>query len=177
MEETSSNLIARLALGVSIYAGVIATIVGAWTVYGIRRDRSSIKIGVQYGYIRTPGRGPYVLYSNEFKREEISETTRLVITARNTGRRPVLLSQGGLRSRGDIKHAFTGDGWDKQYPIRLDEGESGSTWISLTVIREGLRRDGEMPPFWAYFQAESGKTYKSKVPRMMARVLLDESET
>ena len=114
-----------------------------------------------------------LLFSTEFKNDELSDETRLVITARNTGRRPVLLSQGGLRFKG-TQHAFTGEGWDKQYPMRLDEGESGDTWVSLNRIHARLRQDERKPPIWAYFQTEVGKTYKSRIPRAMERVLLED---
>jgi hypothetical protein len=175
LEATSVKLIAWLALGVSIYAALVATIVGSWTVYGIWRDRSSIRIVVRYGYIRNARSGPYLRVSTAFKRDEVSENTRPVITARNTGRRPVLLSQGGFRYRSSTQHAFTGEGWDKQYPIRLEEGQSGDTWTSLKSMQVRLKREGIKPPIWAYFQTESGKTYKSKVPRRMARVLFEGS--
>jgi len=173
LEATSVKLITWLALGVSIYAALVATIVGAWTVYGIWRDRSSIKIVVRYGYIRNASRGPYLLQSKAFNRDEVSEDTRLVITARNTGRRPVVLSQGGLRYRGTTQYAFTGEGWDKQYPMRLGEGESGDTWDSLKSIQARHKREGRKPPIWAYFRTEAGKTYKSKVPQRMVRVLFE----
>jgi pimeloyl-ACP methyl ester carboxylesterase len=57
LEATSVKLIAWLALGVSIYAALVATIVGAWTVYGIWRDRSSIK--------KVPQRMARVLFEGE----------------------------------------------------------------------------------------------------------------
>jgi hypothetical protein len=147
LETTSVTLIAWLALGVSIYAALVATIVGAWTVYAIWRDRSSIKIVVRYGYIKYPRSGPSLLLSTAFKRDEVSEDTRLVITARNTGRRPVVLSQGGLQYKDGTQHGFTGEGGDKQYPMRLDEGRSGNTWTSLKSIQGRLKREAKSLQF------------------------------
>ncbi len=162
-----------LAFGVSVYAAFVATVVGVWTAYGVWRDRSSIEIVVRYGYIRNAGLGPTMLLSKGFKHDETSDDTRLVITARNTGRRPVLLRQGGLRFMDDPQYAFRGDGWDKQYPIKLNEGQSGDTWTTLRSIRDRLRREDRKPPIWAYFQTESGKTYKRKVPREIVKVLVE----
>jgi hypothetical protein len=49
-----------------------------------------------------------MLQSTAFKRDEVSENTHLVITARNTGRRPVVLSQSGLLYRDGTQHALLG---------------------------------------------------------------------
>jgi hypothetical protein len=59
--------------------------------------------------------------------------------------------------------------------MRLDEGQSDDTWTTLKSIQGRLKREGRKPPIWAYFQTESGRTYKSKVPRRMVRVLFEGS--
>jgi hypothetical protein len=57
--------------------------------------------------------------------------------------------------------------------MRLDEGQSGDTWTSLRSIQSRLKCEEIKPPIWAYFQTESGKTYKSKVPQEMVKVLFE----
>jgi hypothetical protein len=59
--------------------------------------------------------------------------------------------------------------------MRLGEGQSDDTWDSLKSIQGRLKREGRKGPIWAYFQTQSGKTYKSKVPQRTVRVLFEGS--
>ena len=49
----------------------------------------------------------------------LSNDTRLVVTARITGRRPVHLSTGGLQMKDGTQVGFMGEGLGKTFPIRL----------------------------------------------------------
>ncbi len=170
------NTMDFVTLGVAIYAALAATIVGCWTAYGVWRDRSSMKIDVRFGYVIAAGGHPYLKVSPDVVPEEIfEENTRLVITARNTGRRPIHLSGGGLRYKDGTQTGFMGEGLGKTFPLSLDEGKSGDTWSYLSRTRKRLIREGIKPPIWAYFQTEAGRTYKSKVSKKIVKVLLADS--
>ena len=163
-----------LPIGLSIYASLVATTVGCWTAYGIWRDRSSVKIDVRFGYVSNRSGRPYLRVTPDVAANEIAMSdTRLVLTARNTGRRPMHLSVGGLRFRDGTQIAFMGEGLGKTFPMSLEEGKSGDTWSYLNPTRERLKREGIKPPVWAYFQTEAGKRYKSKVPKSILKVILD----
>lgn len=155
----------------AIYAAVVSTMVAVWTVYGIWRDRTSIQIAVRYGYVKNPNGRPYLLQSPEFKVDEITADTRLVLTARNTGRRQVILDDGGIRYKNGNGFAFTGNGWDKTYPIRLAEGESGSTATNLHSLANRTRKGEIKHPMWAYFKSQAGKEYKSRIPKRIIQNL------
>ena len=143
----------------SIYAAVISTLVGAWAIYGVWRDRDHLKIDVRFSYIGGTLMQAYRLTTPN-RRDIPVEGTRIVLTARNTGRRPISLDSGGFQYKG-FQTTFVGDG-TKQYPIVLAEGRSGETWVDLSALTESLSREGI--PTRAYFRSESGRTYRGQIP-------------
>ena len=161
-----------LTLGMSIYAALLATIVGAWNAYGIWRDRASIKIDVVFGYVMSSPSGEVLLTSPNFDTDNVANDTRLVVRARNIGRRPLYLYKGGLSFRSGTPLGFMGDGLGKTFPMTLAEGQSGVTWTYLHSIQETLRSGGIKPPIWAYYESEAGRLYKSKISTQTVKVLL-----
>jgi len=65
---------------------------------------------------------------------------------------------------------FNGDGVDKTYPIRLDEGQSGSTWTFLSNFR-----DPSDPPTRAFFRSEVGKIYTTNLSKDVLKAILGQS--
>jgi len=163
-----------LTLGVGIYASIVATIVAAWTVFGIWRDRSAVKIQIRYGYIEQVGERPYLRSSTAFLSEKVDANTLVLIEATNIGRRSVVLRSGGLLFKDSSSRLwFSGDGLAKQYPMRLAEGENGSTSTRLSSLQSRFKSEGWKSPMWGYFTSEAGKTYKVKVSRRMVKVFLE----
>lgn len=161
-------------VGVSIYAALVATATGLWAAYGIWRDRTSIKVVVRFGYLYHNQTAAWQMSSPQLKTEEVDVNTRLLVTARNVGRRPVVLSNGGIQINGRLQ-AFTGDGLDKnELPKKLGEGESFDTWTFLLRFRESLRSKGLAPKLKAYWQTEAGDMYTTNVPKNIGRFLLDD---
>lgn len=106
--------------------------------------------------------------SPNFDPARADETTRLVVEAVNIGRRSVTLNAGGLLHRDGTLGMFSGDGVPKTYPIILNEGQSGSTWVTLFSYRDSLKRD---PPNRAFFRSETGKIYTTKLSKNVLKVL------
>ena len=169
MEATSVKLIAWLALGMSVYAALVATIVGAWTVYGIWRDRVFIKIKVSYTY----GSGRWQR-SSAFKGNEVDQHTRIVVRA-TVGRRPVPLSDGGILSRDGTHFEFEWaiGGGRAPSPGTVDAGQFFELTATLDQIHEAWKELTIELPIWAYWETEAGQVCKSKLPKEVQRVLLD----
>ena len=81
----------------------------------------------------------------------------------------VTLDAGGLLCKDNTLSMFTGDGACNTYPIKLGEGESGSTPAYLSIPRDPLN-----PPIWAAFRSETGKIYKTKISKDVLKVLMDQ---
>ena len=158
-----------IALGIAVYAAVVSTFVGIWTAYGIYRDRASIKVEVKFGYVTTSINGSWVTNSPKYDPARVDESTLLVIRAINVGRRLVTLDAGGLLCKDKTLSMFTGHGAFNTYPIKLGEGESGSTFAYLST-----RRDPLNPPIKAAFRSETGKIYTTNLSKEVLKVLMDQ---
>lgn len=150
----------------SIYAAVISTLVGGWAIYGIRRDRDSLKVEVQFGYLKGTRDRPFFL-TTPHREEASDDETHIVLHAVNTGRRPISLTGGGFYYR-DTRTIFSGDG-AKQYPMTLTEGRSGRTSVLLSNLKQSFRESGA--PIGTYFDSESGRTYKGKIPKAIIEAI------
>ena len=154
----------------SIYAAVISTLVGAWVIYGVWRDRDALKLDVLFGYVDIT-KNPPVFLTTPHRRNVSDDDTRIVLRARNTGRRPLSLAAGGFRHRITLT-IFSGDG-SIDYPIILTEGREGVTWSRLSTVKRTLKKDNN--PLIAYFESESGHTYKGKIPRAIRDAIREDS--
>ena len=160
-----------VVLGISLYAGIVATANVAWTAYGTWRDRTALKIDVVFGNERASASVPYRLTSPDLERVWVGEDTQLIVRAGNVGRRPVTLTAGGLKLR-DTNFTFSGEGLGRnRLPYRLEEGQSFDLWAYLGPVQDRVRENRTNSPIWAYWDSEAGKVYKSKLPKRVRRVL------
>ena len=158
---------------VAVYAAMVATGSATWTVFNTWRDRASIGVEVMLRYSESHQRRSYILTISHLKSDEIDDQTRILIVARNRGRRPVFLRGGGFKLTGGKHLLFGGDGLGKNLSKKLDEGESFDTWTYLKEIQERLRRDSIRLPIWAYWATEAGQVYTKKLPKRLLAELLD----
>jgi hypothetical protein len=160
--------------GIAIYAAIVATAAAAWSAYGIWRDRALVRVEVRFGVEGHSPQGSWLRTWTWPDGRPVTKDTRLIVSALNRGRRPVVLSNGGLRFRDGTKSLFTGDGAGRSFPHRLEEGESHHTWIYVAAMQERFRQDEVRPPIWAYWATETGHIYKT---RLSKKLLKEISET
>jgi len=112
-----------------------------------------------------------VFLSPDYDPTRVDAATRLTIEATNIGRRPVTLNAGGLRYKDATLGVFAGDKADKTYPIRLKEGQSGSTWTYLVELRDSLLGNPNNFPARGFFRSEADKIYSTKLSKVVVRAL------
>jgi hypothetical protein len=158
---------------IAVYAAIIGTLTAAWTIYSIRRDRALVKVEIRLGHEGHSPQGSWLRSWTWPDKRPVTKDTRLIVSALNRGRRPVVLSNGGIRFRDGTKSLFNGDGIGKSFPHRLEEGESHNTWAYVATMREAFGQDNGRPPIWAYWATETGQVYKSRLPKKLIRVLAE----
>jgi len=103
------------------------------------------------------------------------DTTRQVFyEAANLHSKPVTLSTFGLAfRRKQWGKLFTTPQYGYQFPYQLDGGKSISQWASVQNLLETLQGDNRTPRDlkWVYFNASSGKTYRSKIEKWVIQEL------
>jgi len=160
----------------SIYAASVSTIVAAWSIFSIWRDRSSVTVDILLGKLeqcRAFNRPAQLITGrNVDDLNTLGEGPPVVVVkARNVGRRPVHLSEGGLWFRDGTTFHFSGEIGNYTLPKKLDEGQSGNAWALLRQVRWQLNNTGRKLRVWVYCRSEAGRAYKSKVPKRIVKLL------
>jgi len=102
------------------------------------------------------------------------KTRYIFYEAANPHSKPVTLSSFGLLPK--VKE------WGKiwvtpqvgyHFPYQLDGGKSLSQWSDIQDLLKTLKREGKTPRDlkWVYFQASSGKLYRSKIKKWVIEEL------
>ena len=161
-----------LSIGIAVYASVVATATGVWAVYGVWRDRPSVKVEVRIDYITQINGGTLARSSLQLDTERIREDTRMIVMAMNAGRRPIVLRQRGIQVD-HIRLTFVGGGLDSGALSKtLPEGSSFDTWTILSRLPAALKDHQPISNLRAFWVTETGKTYYGKVDNQLTRYLL-----
>ena len=147
---------------VAIYGAAVATGILIWNGIAVYRDRTSIKVKVAFVFLHNAiGYDP--------------NKRHIGLTAMNKGRRPVTLSGAGLRLSNRIDLGYlphTGD-----FPRPLNEGESHDIFLNEDMLKESLRNERKHTPRvsieFAWFRDQTGRLYKSKLPKNIENALLE----
>ena len=161
-----------VTIGLAAYAAIVATVGVAWTSFGVWRDKTSVKVEALLGIENQAPGGRWLRTTTNFNSETIRPETLLVIAARNNGRRTVVLSQGGIRFSNGNMFLLTGQGMGTSFPKNLSEGESSNTFSYLTTIRQRIKQENILPPFWACWKTQTDQVYKSKIPKKLEQIIL-----
>lgn len=141
---------------------LIAVLAAEW--YRWFLDRPVVNVRAHLGFVLTPG--------------SVDETRQVFLEALNPHSKPVTLSSCGFAFR----YAEWGNLWVSpvpgySFPYQVDGGKALTQWIPVQTLLKTVLSEGRTPSDikWVWFQASSGKQYRSKVAHSVLRALEDQS--
>ncbi len=132
---------------VAWYAAIVATVSASVTILNYLSDRRKLKVSASHGLIT--GTGDW--------------SAKVILTAANTGKRPVTIQGVGFTfyDKSDLILTTTPN---LNLPKTVKEGDSCSTWIDhaelITSLRIEKREIGDIKCTW--FRDSTGKRYTQK---------------
>jgi len=148
---------------VTIYGAIAGTAAVIWKGIDYYRDRTYIKVKVQwaYRYCGVPG----------FTPEE-----DVCLTAINKGRRPVTISSAGICLSKHALIPYIGN--QDELPKRLEEGQDLDLYIEFSKLKDGLteysKKKGKVEIKYVFFRDKTDRLYKVKVPKEMKKKLISQ---
>lgn len=135
------------ANAVAWYAAIVSTVGVIVATLNFLSDRRRVKVTAQHGFLTGVG----------------DDSTKVMLTVANIGKRPVTASSVGfaIKGSGDVILTATPN---LVLPKTLKEGTSGQTWINHDELMRVLKREkkGVEDIEYVWCRDSTGKTYKGK---------------
>jgi len=160
----------------SIYGAVLSSLVAAWAIYNIWRDRTSLKVELLYG---DTTENPQPMY---YPRHAFKGSVDLLLVRVQNGRRAVTLRNVSILFQNHTVIHFYGV--DSTLPSRLEEGQRFMGTYPLKQFQEEFKQIWKQPPWWAFWginawtfiETDGGKDFKKGLPKDVIRLLLQNDQ-